>query len=325
MRLTRARHTALGALATLALLVPLTACGQSGSTDSSASPGSPGSSGGSSSAAAERAKPTGSDAAGKAFTGAFKKLEHAYDARLGVYAIDTGTGREVAYRDGERFAYASTFKALAAGAVLRKYSLSGLDRVIRYAKDDLVDYSPVTEKHVKTGMTLGALCDAAVRYSDNTAANLLFDVLGGPKGLDAMLEKMGDDVIQMENEEPELSRWVPGETHDTSTPRAMAEDLRAFVLGDALGKPERAQLTKWLRTNTTGDELIRAGVPKGWVVGDKTGNGSYYGARNDIAVVWPPDSAPIVLAIMSWRGDKDTPFDNKLIADAASVVADTLP
>ncbi|CDR16073.1 class A beta-lactamase [Streptomyces iranensis] len=317
MRFTRARHTAVSALATLALLVPLTACSEGDSSDTSG-PSS------SSSTSAERAGTASTGADAKAATGEFKKLERSYDAHLGVYAIDTGTGHEVAYRDGERFAFASTFKALAAGAVLRKYKLSGLDRVIRYSKDDLVDYSPVTEKHVDTGMSLGALCDAAVRYSDNAAANLLLDELGGPKGLDATLEKLGDDVIQMENIEPELSRWVPGETHDTSTPRAMAKDLRAFVLGDVLGKGERAQLTKWLRTNTTGDELIRAGMPKGWQVGDKTGNGSYYGARNDIAVVWRPDAAPLVVAIMSYRGDKDTPFDNKLIADAASVVADTM-
>ncbi|GAA1280750.1 class A beta-lactamase [Streptomyces javensis] len=317
MRFTRTRHTAVSALATLALLVPLTACSEGDSSDASA-PSS------SSSISAERASTASTGADAKAATGEFKKLERSYDAHLGVYAIDTGTGHEVAYRDGERFAFASTFKALAAGAVLRKYKLSGLDRVIRYSKDDLVDNSPVTEKHVDTGMSLGALCDAAVRYSDNTAANLLFDQLGGPKGLDATLEKLGDDVIQMERIEPELSRWVPGETHDTTTPRAMAKDLRAFVLGDVLGKGERAQLTKWLRTNTTGDELIRAGMPKGWQVGDKTGSGSYYGARNDIAVVWRPDAAPLVMAIMSYRGDKDTPFDNKLIADAASVVADTM-
>ncbi|MGW7694086.1 class A beta-lactamase [Streptomyces asiaticus] len=314
MRFTRTRHTAVSALATLALLVPLTACSE-GDSPAASGPSS------SSSTSAERAS-AGADA--KAVAGEFKKLEHSYDAHLGVYAIDTGTGHEVAYRDGERFAFASTFKALAAGAVLRKYKLSGLDRVIRYSKDDLVENSPVTEKHVDTGMSLGALCDAAVRYSDNTAANLLFDQLGGPKGLDATLEKLGDDVIQMERVEPELSQWVPGETHDTTTPRAMAKDLRAFVLGDVLGKGERAQLTKWLRTNTTGDELIRAGMPKGWQVGDKTGSGSYYGARNDIAVVWRPGAAPLVMAIMSYRGDKDTPFDNKLIADAASVVADTM-
>ncbi|ATW51609.1 class A beta-lactamase [Streptomyces peucetius] len=308
MHHTRARRALVGALAAL-VLAPLAACGQDASPASSSSP------------AATTAGP-GSDA--KPFAHELRALEGKYDARLGVYAVDTGSGREVAYNDGERFAYASTFKALAAGAVLRKYSTNGMDRVVTYSADDLIAHSPVTAKHVGTGMSLRDLCEAAVRYSDNTAANLLFDALGGPGGLDAVLEAMGDDVTRMERREPELSRWAPGETRDTTTPRAFAKDLRAFVLGDALGRNERAQLTKWLRTNTTGNELVRAGVPKGWVVGDKTGTGSGYGARNDIAVVWPPDSAPIVMAIMSNRGDKDADHDNKLIAEAAGVVAGTL-
>ncbi|MFF6946844.1 class A beta-lactamase, partial [Streptomyces lavendulae] len=182
-----------------------------------------------------------------------------------------------------------------------------------------------TEKHVDTGMTLRDLCDAAVRYSDNAAANLLFDALGGPEGLAAALAAVGDTTTRADRREPELSRWVPGETRDTTTARVWAGDLRAFVLGDALGKDEREQLAQWLRTNTTGpDELVPGGVPKGWAVGDKTGTGSFYGARNDIAVIWPPDSAPIVMAIMSNRHTKDDLFDNKLIAEAASVVAKAL-
>jgi beta-lactamase class A len=307
MQYTRVRRTALGALAALAL-VPVMACGQDGSQASPAP-----------AAAAVR-----TSTAAKPYAAELKELERKFDARLGVYAIDTGTGQEVAYRDGERFGYHSTFKAMAAAAVLRKYSLSGMNEVIRYSADDLVRNSPITEKHVDTGMTLRELCDAAVRYSDNTAANLLFEALGGPKGLEAELRKLGDDVTVMERIETGLSDWVPGETRDSTTPRAFADDLRAYVLGDVLRKPERAQLTKWLKTNKTGDELIRAGVPKGWVVGDKTGSGSGYGGRNDIAVVWRPDAAPVVMAIMSNRSEKDDTYDNKLIAQAASVVADTL-
>ncbi|UYQ61955.1 class A beta-lactamase [Streptomyces peucetius] len=315
MQHTQARRTVLGALATL-VLVPLAACGQGGSPVSS-SPSATATRPGAEAGAT-------ADAAAKPVTRDFKELERKFDARLGVYAVDTGTGREIVHNDRERFPYASTFKALAAGAVLRQYSLSGTDKVITYSREDLIAYSPVTEKHVETGMSLRDLCEAAVRYSDNTAANLLFDTLGGPKGLDAVLGELGDDVTRMERREPELGQWSPGDTRDTSTPRALATDLRAFVLGDVLGKPERAQLTQWLRTNTTGDELIRAGVPKGWVVGDKTGTGSSYGARNDIAVVWPPDGAPIVMAIMSNRSEEDADHDNKLIAQAASVVADAL-
>jgi beta-lactamase class A len=166
-------------------------------------------------------------------------------------------------------------------------------------------------------MTLRALCSAAVRHSDNTAANLLLDRLGGPKGLDAILESVGDEVTRLERPEPDLNFWEPGQARDTSTPRALARSLRAFVLGDALKPPERAQLTRWLRANTTGDALIRAGVPDGWVVGDKTGTGATYGARNDIAVLWPPDRDPIVLAIMSTRPGRDDEHDDALIARAA--------
>ncbi|MFF0446759.1 class A beta-lactamase [Streptomyces sp. NPDC004609] len=317
MQYTRARRAVLGAALATLVLVPLTACGQD------ASPRSPDPSPKATRPVTQSAGP-GAAGAVKPFAARFKALERKFDARLGVYAVDTGTGREVAYNDRERFPHLSTFKALAAGAVLEKYTLGGMDKVITYSREDLVPHSPVTEKHVGTGMSLRALCDATVRYSDNAAVNLLLEELGGPRALDAALEKLGDDTTRMERTEPELSRWTPGDTRDTSTPRALAGDLRAYVLGDVLGKAERAQLTTWLRTNTTGDEVIRAGVPKGWVVGDKTGTGSNYGARNDIAVVWPPGSAPIVMAILTNRSGEDDDYDNKLIAEAASVVAGSL-
>lgn len=296
---TRARRLLIGALAALSL-VPLTACGAPSPTTKAAH----------------------ASATPKSSAQAFKDLERKFDARLGVYAINTGTGREIAYHQDERFAHASTFKAMAAGAVLQKYSLSGMDKVITYSRDDLVPNSPITEKHVDTGMTLRALCDAAVRYSDNTAANLLFDSIGGPKGLDAVLEKLGDHTTRMVRREPELNDWAPNDTRDTTTPRAFAKDLRAFVLGDTLPGRERAQLAKWLQTNTTGAKLIKAGMPKTWLVGDKTGAGSTYGTRNDIAVVWPPHAAPIVVAIMSNRTQKNADHDDALIAQAASVVAE---
>ncbi|SEQ12905.1 class A beta-lactamase [Streptomyces radiopugnans] len=320
MRHTRARRALLGALTALAL-TPLAACGQGASP---ATP-SPSAAAPDPSTAPDPSKAPKPTAAAEPYVRDLRSLEREFDARLGVYAVDTGTGREVAYNDDERFAYASTFKALAAGAVLRKYSPSGMEEVVEYSEDDLVAHSPVTGKHTGTGMTLRELCEAAVRFSDNTAANLLFDAVGGPRGLDTVLEEIGDDVTRMERREPELSRWAPGETRDTSTPRAFAGNLRAFVLGDVLGEGERAQLAEWLRTNVTGSGLIRAGMPRGWVVGDKTGTGSGYGVRNDIAVVWPPaGAAPIVVAIMSNRDEEDAEHDDELIAEAASVVADTL-
>ncbi|MFF1918711.1 class A beta-lactamase [Streptomyces sp. NPDC058239] len=254
---------------------------------------------------------------------AFGELERKFDARVGVYALDTGSGRTVTHRPDERFAYASTCKALLAAAMLDKHSLRQMDRLVRYGRADLISNSPITEKHVATGLTLRELCDAAVRYSDNAAANLLFHELGGPQGLQDALRALGDDVTRCDRYEADLSEAAPGDLRDTSTPRALATDLNAYVLGTTLPADKRAVLTDWLKRNTTGDNTIRAGAPDGWQVGDKTGTGGY-GTRNDIAIVWPPGAAPVALAVLSRRDTKNADRDDALIARAAEVALDAI-
>jgi len=254
-----------------------------------------------------------------AYDADFAALEATFDSRLGVYAIDTGSGREIAYRADERFAYASTFKALAAAAVLQQTDDSALDRVVTFSRADLITYSPVTELHVADGMTLGAVVEAAVRFSDNTAGNLMLDELGGPAGFAAKLAALGDDVTQPVRWEAGLNDGVPGDPRDTTSPRAFATDLREFALGDTLSEQKKSMLLNWMTGNATGANLIRAGVPADWAVADKSGSGGY-GVRNNIAVVWPPDAAPIVIAIMSSRDSPDATRDDALVAQAAGVV-----
>ncbi len=253
----------------------------------------------------------------------FAKLEKEYDAKLGIYALDTGTNQTVSYRSDDRFAFASTSKSLAVGALLRQNSIEALDERITYTREDLSNYNPITEKHVDTGMTLKELADASVRYSDSTAHNLILKKLGGPSAFEKILREIGDTVTNSERFEPELNEVNPGETHDTSTPKAIAKTLQSFTLGTVLPSEKRELLVDWMKRNTTGDKLIRAGVPKGWEVADKTGAGSY-GTRNDIAVIWPPNKKPIVLAILSNHDKKDAEYDDKLIADTTKVVLDTL-
>jgi beta-lactamase class A len=253
----------------------------------------------------------------------FEELESTYDVRLGVYAVDTGTEQEIEYRADERFGHASTFKALLCGIVLQQNSIDDLGHVITYTRDDLVSWSPITESNIDTGMSIGELCEAAVSYSDNTATNLLLNEIGGPSGLQEALRENGDDVISTDRYETEMSEAAPGDTRDTSTPRSIGTSLRTFVLDDALPEEKRAMLTDWLVENTTGANLIRAGVPDDWVVGDKTGNGGY-GTRNDIAVAWPPDGDPVVIAVLSSRDQEGADHDDQLIADTAGVVVDSL-
>ncbi|MGC4760255.1 class A beta-lactamase [Micromonospora trifolii] len=249
----------------------------------------------------------------------FRRLEEQFGARLGIYAVDTGTGRTVEYRADDRFAYASTWKALAAAEVLDGTTDAQLDGVVRYSARDLVAHSPITEKHVGEGMSLRALADAAVRYSDNTAGNLLLRHLGGPAGFESKLRAVGDTVTDVARYETALNEATPGDKRDTSTARALVRDLRAYTVGDVLEPADRDVLCGWLRGNTTGAGLVRAGVPAGWVVGDKTGTGGY-GTRNDIAVLWPPDRAPIVIAVLSSRDTKDATPDDALIAQATRVL-----
>lgn len=256
-------------------------------------------------------------------TDRLSELERRFDARLGVYAVDTGSGRELAHRADERFAMCSVFKALAAAAVLQRNPPEYLEKRVRFTEADLIDPSPVAAQHVAEGMTIRELCDAAVRYSDNTAGNLLLADVGGPAGITSFARSLGDGVTRLDRTEPELNTAVPGDERDTTTPRAIAGSFRALVLGDRLDPADRTVFTEWLVGNKTGDERIRAGLPASWRVGDKTGTGSY-GTANDVAVVWPPGAAPIAVAVLTSRAAEDATRDNALLAEAAAVVAQEL-
>ena len=246
---------------------------------------------------------------------AFAALERRYDARLGVVAVDTGDGRTIAHRAGERFAFASTNKVFIAAAVLDASFDADLATLVHYDRGDLLEYAPVTSEHVDTGMTVRDLIDAALRSSDNTAANLLVERLGGPDAVERWLRGIGDRTTRVDRVEPDLNEATPGDPRDTTTPERFAADLRTVLLGDALDAADRRVLREAMLGNTTGDATIRAGVDPSWRVADKTGTASY-GVRNDIAVVTPPGRAPIVLVVMTSRADPGAEPSDALVAAA---------
>nr|CTQ97948.1 Beta-lactamase class A [Kibdelosporangium sp. MJ126-NF4] len=254
---------------------------------------------------------------------ALVEVERKFDARLGMFALNTATGVTVTHRADERFAFCSTFKGLAAAAVLHRNPMSHLDTIVRYGKGDLLKSAVITSQHVTTGMTIRDLCDAAIRYSDGTAGNLLLRELGGPQQLTEYLRGLGDSVTRMDRTEPAIVEATPGDPRDTASPRALGTDYQKIVLGDVLPEDKRAFLRDLLERNTTGAQRIRAGLPPDWRVADKTGTGDY-GTINDIAVVWPPGAAPLVIAVMSSKAAKDAKYDQALIAQAASHAATVL-
>lgn len=225
-------------------------------------------------------------------------VERRTGGRLGVAAIDTGSGRQIEYRAFEAFPMCSTFKLLLVGYILARVDAGKerLDRTVPYGNHDLLDYAPVTKAHVADGgMTVRDLCIAAIEKSDNTAANLLLSTIGGPQGLDAFLRSIGDRITQLDRTEPSLNEAAIGDPRDTTTPHAMANDAQKIVLGTVLSNQSRDLLASWLVACQTGTSAIRAGIPSAWRAGDKTGSGER-GTRNDVAIVWPPGRAPIVIA-----------------------------
>jgi len=250
-------------------------------------------------------------------------LEARHGGQLGVSVIDTGSGRRFGYRADDRFPLCSTYKALAAAAVLAAVDRGRLrlDQPIVYRKDKLVSYSPETAKHVgPPGMPLAAICAAGVTLSDNTAGNLMLEAVGGPAGLTAWLRSTGDAVTRLDRWETALNDYHPGDPRDTTTPAAMAETLQHLLLGPVLSSASRRQLTDWLRADRVGAARLTAGLPAGWRIGDKTGSGGM-NATNDVGILWPSSGAPLIVAVYYLGAQADMAGRNAVIADLGRLVA----
>lgn len=260
--------------------------------------------------------------------GNFRQAMAALEARLGglagLSALDLASGRTLSWRGGERFAMCSSFKWILAAAVQKEVEEGRLTsgQVIRYSAKALLSHSPRTEAHLKDGMTVDDLCAAVVEVSDNGGANLLLERVGGPKGLTRFLRETGDTVTRLDRNEPSLNSNLPGDPRDTATPDAMVGTMKRILTGEVLKPASREKLLDWLRKSETGAKRLRAGLPAGWRVGDKTGTGTR-GATVDNAIAWPPGRAPILVA--AYLSGSAKPIDaleaghaemGRLVADA---------
>jgi beta-lactamase class A len=251
------------------------------------------------------------------------EIEARVGGRVGVFALDTGNGRQLAYRPDERFAMCSTFKWVLAAAVLARVDRAelSLPERVAYGKEDLLEHAPATREHVAEGsMTVDALAEAAVTVSDNTAANLLLAKIGGPAGFTQLVRSLGDPVTRLDRNEGSLNSNEPGDPRDTTSPRAMVGLMRRVLCGDVLSPAGRERLLGWLRACKTGQNRLRAGLPQGWTAGDKTGSGAR-GSVNDVAIAWPPGRAPILVA--AYTSDSEAGLDALCAAhaDVGRVVA----
>ena len=249
-------------------------------------------------------------------------LESKHGGRLGVAVISLAGAPVVAYRQNERFAMCSTFKALLGAFVLHRVDAGqeSLDRAIPYTSADILEHAPITKEELAKGqMTIAQLNAASIQYSDNTAANLLLDAVGGPKALTAYLRSIGDKTTRLDRNEPSLNANLAGDERDTSTPQAMAATLKTLLVDEHLSPASREQLKAWMLGNTTGNAKLRAGFDPFWMVGDKTGAGAN-GASNDVAIVYPRGRAPFIIAVFYTGSSKSGDEKNAVIAEVARIV-----
>lgn len=265
-------------------------------------------------------------AAQKALSSRINELERASGGRIGLAVLDTHDGRRFAWRGDQRFRMCSTIKAPLSAAILRRVDQGRerLDRRVTFGPEVLMGNSPTVEKHVQDGLTIGQLCEATITLSDNAAANLLFEALGGPTGgpaaLTRFLRAIGDQTTRSDRLEPELNRGAPDDPRDTTTPSAMLATWKTLLLGDALSPASRQQFRGWLIANKTGDKRLRAGLPPGWRVGDKTGNNGD-SITNDVAIAWPPGRGPVLIAAFHDRGGGEDARNTVHAEVARAVVA----
>ena len=251
-----------------------------------------------------------------------RAIEARGGGRLGVAALDTGSGRHFAYRGGERFAMCSTFKFLLVACTLRRVDTGAenLDREIAYGAADMLAYAPVTAKHLAEGhMRVRDLCAAAIVWSDNTAANLLLKQIGGPQGLTRFARTLGDPLTRLDRTETSLNTAIPGDPRDTTTPDAMLADMRVLLLDPKAGLSMKL-LTDWMLDCQTAFTKLRAGLPATWRAGNKTGNGEN-GTTNDIAILWPPGRAPILVTSYYTGSTASPEARDALHADVGRLVA----
>jgi beta-lactamase class A len=260
---------------------------------------------------------------------ALTAYERETGGKIGLYAENLVTGAKLAWRAEERFVMCSTFKASLAACVLARIDqgTDHLESMIAYEPKDLLEYAPVARqnlaKNAKASMSVADMCAAIVELSDNTCANLLLARVGGPSALTAFWRSTGDAVTRLDHNEPELNRSPPGDPNDTTTPVAMVGNLRRFVLGEVLSPDSRQRLTGWMLNCKTGDNRLRAGLPKGWKVADKTGN-SGKDAAGDIAVVWPEPDRPVLIAAYVQGGSPSGPQFTALFSEIGRMVGERL-
>jgi beta-lactamase class A len=251
-------------------------------------------------------------------------IEAAGNGTLGVELFDTASGMSVGLNRDRRFGHASSFKFSLAALLLQRHAagLIDADKRVTWTQADMLSHAPFTSERIATGATLRELARATQTTSDNPAANILLRQLGGPAGLTAFWRSIGDDVSRVDRLEPEMNNVPTAEFRDTTTPAAMARTVAKIVYGDVLPEAERAELKGWMVETETGARRVRAGLPEGWVAGDKTGTSGLIGTAEynyiDIGFAEGPKGQPPITFACYFRARQ---IEDEMLAGGEQTLA----
>jgi beta-lactamase class A len=204
-----------------------------------------------------------------------------------------------------------------------------LDQNIRFLPSDLISpdqYSPLRDAHPhgNADVPLQELMRLAVSESDGVASDILVRILGGPPSVDAYVRSLGIQGIQIIDTEQTLGRKVELEDRDSAQPRALVALLRLLADHSPLSAGHTQLLLGWMTASHTGDHRIKALLPPGTIVADKTGtagqNRTHTNATNDIGLITLPSGQKLAIAILVADSAAPAAVREKVIAEIARAV-----
>lgn len=279
-------------------------------------------------------------------------------------AVQNLDGGEMwAWNGKKAFPMQSVFKAPLGAAVLAEVDARrlDLDEQIVIAEEDI---SPAMSAVADAwpGVTTYSVRDLLVRAvgeSDNTAADVLMKRIGGPGVVTAWLRSQRLREIRVDRYERELQPELAGlpswriawkgweafraardavpeadriaalnrylsDPRDTSTAAGMLNFLRQLASGELLSPASTALLLRIMTDSPTGQNRLKAGLPRGATIAHKTGTSStdlgLTAVTNDVGVVTLRDGRRYAVAVFLAASPQDEAAREKTIADAMRTI-----
>ena len=259
----------------------------------------------------------------------FNRIVKSARAKIGVALIHLESGRLIVIRGNDRFPMASVVKLPIALEVLSQVSEGkvSLDRGVWLGADDMRPCCTLSRRHPNGGVskTVLELLELTLIESDNSAADKLLTLVGGPTAVERRLRALGFVNINVNRSEGQLILDMAGvvdapspefwtldlqrrlvsevtkealndarerylrDERDTATPYEVAQLLGRLQLGDLLPRAETSLLLDLMASSTTGPRRLKGRLPEEVRVAHKTGTTAV--VVNDVGIITlPPDS-----------------------------------